>query len=467
MKVAVVSLCKNSPEYIPIGLVSLTSYLKQKMPQHDFRLVDACYEDPLTEIQNGDFNLVGIGSMTAEYEDAVNLGANLKSLGIPIIIGGIHISRMPGSLADCFSCGVVGEGEQTFEELIALYEQTSDPDLSQIQGVVRRDSLGRLVTNPARPPLDLHSYPALDYGCINPGYFQKRILTAFSDIGIEGKICSSRGCPYKCLFCASGHARQSVSYHSVDWVVNEVRSLWLKGANYIVFVDDLFAGNKTRLKLISEALCLEGLDKKVAFHCSLRANMIDDETCQILKSMNVKSVFLGFESGNNRVLSFLKGSNATVEDNKKAVILCARHGLNPWGNVIVGSPTETLSEMEDTLQFARWARTNGADRVCMTVMTPYPGTPMWEIARQRGVVPEDSEFKKLNNREKDWLMHSLLLDKSIDLDDFEKFCRRLMRELSWFKWHRIRRLMRKNPLQATRLIIRTPWPVLFRLLLSR
>jgi radical SAM superfamily enzyme YgiQ (UPF0313 family) len=111
--------------------------------------------------------------------------------------------------------------------------------------------------------------------------------------------------------------------------------------------------------------------------------------------MGVVSVGMGLESGNQRVLSWLKGAGITVEQNYAAVKLLNRYGIIPNASFVIGSPDETRDEMLDTLAFIK---KSGVGLFDAYNLTPFPGTPVWEIALRKGVVSEDEDmqWEKLN-----------------------------------------------------------------------
>jgi radical SAM superfamily enzyme YgiQ (UPF0313 family) len=105
--------------------------------------------------------------------------------------------------------------------------------------------------------------------------------------------------------------------------------------------------------------------------------------------MGVVSVGMGLESGNQRVLSWLKGSGISVEQNRNAVRLLRKHGIMANASFVIGAPDETEAEMMDTLGFIKSERVSLFDTY---VLTPFPGTPVWEMARSRGLVSEDEQM---------------------------------------------------------------------------
>lgn len=367
-------------------------------------------------MENG-YELIGISAMTIDYNKALALARWIKWCSykpISVWIGGVHISSMPSSFQDCFDDKWIGEFEKDI-------------------------------------PFD--EIPLPDWSLVNPLYFRRTALHTWGEFGREGAILTSRGCPYKCIFCSTTQFWGTPRYHSPEYVVDMVDSLVKNyGITHIQIWDDLFTVNKARLIEIGMRLRCKGLTKKVKFNCQPRANLIDDDLCRILKDMNVQIALFGFESGNNRVLQFLKG-NVTVEDNKRAIETCIRNKIKVQGSVIFGSPTETLAEMQDTIDFIDYAYKAGVNRLWSFVMTPFPNTLVWDMAKYNGKVSEDMDWDLLSHQNID---NPLCLDDTIKKEDFKKVFLKGRNKLNRFKWRKIRSFAVNNPFETTLYAVSNP-----------
>jgi radical SAM superfamily enzyme YgiQ (UPF0313 family) len=165
---------------------------------------------------------------------------------------------------------------------------------------------------------------------------------------------------------------------------------------YIEMFDDLFIADKKRLRKIAELIKQEKIDVKIG--CSARANMVDDETMKLLKEMNVQKIVLGLESGNERILTYLKGidgrSTVTVKQNYDAVRIANKYEILVNAGFVIGSPDETEKEIIDTYKLAA---TSGLNHFEPYILTPLPGTPIWELAKKKGLVDDvNFEWSKLD-----------------------------------------------------------------------
>ncbi|MBA7499049.1 hypothetical protein ES704_01788 [subsurface metagenome] len=224
----------------------------------------------------------------------------------------------------------------------------------------------------------------------------------------------------------------------MEHVCEEVRELVDKyHVDSIQVWDDLFTYNKKRLRKIAEVLKEEGVTEKVQFSCQSRANLVDDELCEILQDINVKAVGFGFESGSDKTLGYLKKGTVTVEQNRRAIQMCKKHGFKVFGSLMFGSPGETLDDMKQTLDLIDFMKENDANLIWAFVTTPFPGTEIWEIAKQKGVVSDDMDWNELDHSNVD---NPMLLDDSVSKDEFKKvFEEAKQRIFVYFEmpyWHR-------------------------------
>ena len=179
----------NRLEFLGIGYIA--SYVNEKLPNVEVILCENIYD-----ILKSKPDIVGIGSITENYGIAITWARRIKNLyKIPIIIGGVHISLLPESMADCFDIAVIGEGELTTVELLSslIYNNGINHDhLVKIPGLYFKYCGRPIFTGNRKPIDDLDNLPHLQRSSIP--FWRKRE---------DAHIFSSRGCPYKCNFCSS------------------------------------------------------------------------------------------------------------------------------------------------------------------------------------------------------------------------------------------------------------------------
>lgn len=364
----------------PLGLGYIASYLRKYHDTVEFNIISRSYEHNIHEIVK-EFkpNVVGISSTTENYNTACLIANITKEIdsGILTIIGGAHITALPQNLKDTMDVGVLGEGEETFSEIIKAYESNTlnESTFGKIPGIVFWKEKQILVTEKRNliKSIDLLPFPSRDL------YEQNQWAT----------IITSRGCPFKCIFCAKPYW-STVRFHSPQYVVNEIKELVSKyNVKSIRIVDDLFIADKKRVKEISRLIQEAGIEKKVDFFCQCRSDLIDEEIIEVLKSMNVNEIAIGLESGSESVLKRIKKGSVTVQQNLVSIELMKKYNINILGYFMIGAPDETMDEIIETFEFIK---NSPIDYFSISVMIPFPGTEIWDYAKSRNLVNENMDW---------------------------------------------------------------------------
>jgi anaerobic magnesium-protoporphyrin IX monomethyl ester cyclase len=460
LKIALVSLQKDAERVPPVGLVYLASFLTEKVriPRENIKIIDKNFDDITSEILRFKPDLIGISAMTVQYQNAIELATGLKKMSpAPIIVGGVHISTLPSSLKKCFDVGVIGEGEQTLSELFELFLKKGDfnqKDLRRIKSVVYLDG-SEIKINPQRENIDLETLPMPDFDFVHKDYFKKSEIPSLGKMGVKGFLLTSRGCPYRCEFCSTARFWGRMRLQSPKKVAGIMKMLLEKHqASYFQVMDDLFTVSAMRLNQIREALIEEGIFEKIeGIDSTARANLMNDALCQAMRAIKIKTINFGFESGSERVLKYLKAGSVSVEMNKNAIRLGVKYGFNVYGSLMYGSPTETIEDMNRTNEFIDFALKNGAKNIWSFVATPFPATPFWNIALERGTVNNNMNFNLLSHHN---LKRPLLLDKNISTEEFRRVFLTGRRKLRKFKIFLIWNFFIKNPSQTFLMCIKEP-----------
>ncbi|HEX5035068.1 MAG TPA: radical SAM protein [bacterium] len=357
----------------------LAAYLRKKgLP------VEVHIKDRLADLEALEPEILGISSVTENFEFAKVLAKRAKSRWNPItILGGVHITALPQTLPVDFDIGVLGEGEETISELVAaILKRGSLPGpetLNKIDGLVFRDR-GALRSTQARenlPQIDEVPFPE------RSSYIEK-IGTAY--------LMTSRGCPYTCSFCVIPGVIKGYRKHSTDYVIEEIKSIKqaFPDLHHIRIFDDLYIVDRNRTKEIAERVAAEGLSQEISFGCWGRANLLDKDLLRAFQKMNMMYVAFGAESGSSRVLSKIKPASS-IDENQLAIDMLNDHGVHPSCSVILGHPNETEEDLWATYDFIE--RNMGKLlEVEFNVAIPWPGTELWDVARARGLVGEDMDF---------------------------------------------------------------------------
>lgn len=420
--------------YPPLGIGYLVSSLRKHFDKDviEFKAIDSNIEQ---EIINFKPKIIGISSVSQNYNKAIVYAKIAKKYGLPVICGGVHISMMPSSLTKDMDVGVIGEGEGTICDLFELFRQEKKfvrDGLQKIKGIIYWDNNGKIAFTDKREliyPLDKLPFPARDLFSIQPNTY----------------IFTSRGCPYRCTFCASSRFWNKVRFFSAKYVVNEIQHLFNKyNVKHINFYDDLFSADTNRIKEIINLLKIKNILGKVNFSGAMRANLVGDEIIGLLKEMGFRSLGIGLESGCNKTLKYLKGENIDVKDNENAIRIIKKYGMLAHGSFIIGSPEEDKRDILETLEFIK---KNPLDGFNLYVLTPFPGTPIWDYAIARSLVSEKMDWNKLNVNFDENHNSAIILSKKLSRKEIYKLFLRLKQHQRKQEFYSLIKKGLRNPLK--------------------
>jgi anaerobic magnesium-protoporphyrin IX monomethyl ester cyclase len=363
----------------PLGFGYLVSSLRNHLGNDSISCI-VVNRDIEHAMKNFKPDIVGITAVSQNYSLAIDYARLAKNTGIPVIIGGIHISALPESISEYMDVGVIGEGELSIVELVRWFQKYGNfKNIDEIKGIVFRKD-GRVFLTKSRDPifpLDNIAMPARDILPASPNWH----------------MFTSRGCPYRCFFCASSRFWNKTRFFSAEYVVNEIEYLVRDhNAKAIEFWDDLFIADMKRLERIVELMGRRQLIGKVMFNCAVRSNTVNNESVRLMKEMGIKAVGMGLESGSSRTLHFLKGDNIELSDHVNALNSLRNNGIQTHVSFIIGSPGEKKNDILETLKFIKKNKVNSFD---VYALTPFPGTPAWEYAKNKGLVSEIMNWKTL------------------------------------------------------------------------
>ncbi len=327
---------------------------------------------------------------------------------ITVIIGGPHVSAAPLETMERFpefDLAVIGEGEETIIEVLKAVD--SGGTFDDISGIVIRHE-GGITVHERRAflsDLDTLPFPAWDLlegfpGCYPPATFKVKNLPAAS-------LVTSRGCPNRCIFCDRSVFGSSCHAFSAEYVMAMITHLVKRfGVREFSFEDDTFITFKKRLVVICQGIISLGLD--ISWTCLGRVNSIDAETLVLMKRAGCWQISFGIESGSQEILTTIH-KNVTLEQIQRAVSLCRDAGIFSKGFFIVGHPGETRETLKKSLDFALQLP---LDDISVTMLTPFPGTEIYERAAEFGAF--DSDWSRMN------LLNTVFIPHGLTHEDLER-----------------------------------------------
>ena len=367
-----------------MGLAYLAAVLEQN--GYHVEILDApafelTYEDLSGEFKRRKPDIVGVTATTAVAPSAFKTAQIAKKV-LPdslVVMGGGHITFIPVETMKAepsIDVGVIGEGEYTFLELVETWEKGGD--LSKVKGLILRRKDGSLHFTPPRPLIqNLDELP-----------FPARHLLPMERYRVFGKhitlglIFTSRGCPYNCVFCSSSLLfGKKFRARSPRNVVDEVEEFVEKyKSDHVEFVDDLFIFDKKRVEAICREIRERGLD--ISWVCSARVDSADLELFKTLRKAGCVMIYLGVESGVQRVLNLMR-KGTKVEQAVRAVRMAKEAGLQVVASFVLGIPGETWEEALETIRFAKKLDPDFAQ---FSLATPFPGTALYHMAKEKGLL---------------------------------------------------------------------------------
>ena len=370
--------------YLPLGPLYLAESLLAA--GYEVSIVDEDNENALKKIYRITSNNTICFCMSVmsgrQIANAISIAKKLKArYNIPLIWGGVHITALPKqSLKNQFVDYVVwGEGENTLLSLIEMIRSKKFLPGKKGIGYKNGDVL-YVGENSGYTSLDRTFH--LPYHLLDMDRYAKKLMIGAAR---EFPIWTSRGCPFRCKFCSNSSSvwpNTKIRYHTIDHIVNDVRTLVTNyGADMISFSDEGFLINEKRFIDILKAIRKEGIFIKYRF--TARVNLLlklKEETWKILKEYGVVSIGAAPESGSQRILDYM-GKGITLEQIYKVDELLSKYNFYKTYNMLICTPRETIEDLKLTLKLVlNLAKTSMSSPYPFGTLhkyIPLPGTELY------------------------------------------------------------------------------------------
>jgi radical SAM superfamily enzyme YgiQ (UPF0313 family) len=357
--------------YPPLGLMSVAAALEG----HDVEILDLKAEKVAgrqlaARFQSAD--IVGVGSLTPSIDSALELCRLAKEQGAFTVLGGVHASLVPQVVDNPYVDVVVrGEGELTFKEI------ADGQPIDSIAGV-SYSSGSTVVHNPGRPPASLDSLPPP----------RRDLVAKYSDRYVAfgkklGAVSTTRGCPYRCNFCCVPNLWQGYRELSPEQVLTEIRRAG--DVEVVSIVDDNFCHDMHRVEAICDLIIQAGLDDRIYSVFSRVDSIVrHPDVVRKMARANMRVVFIGIEAATQDALDRMN-KKTRIEDIHEACEILESNGIFIWAGHIVGNLDDTYEDVEALIRMSRELPIGMAD---FTVITPYPGTELFQQASREGLIDE-------------------------------------------------------------------------------
>jgi len=363
--------------------------------EHEVVLIDGNAQ-PLDEenikhyVKSHGIGLVGIGAMTRMVAKAYRMADAIRSVGVPVVMGGPHVTELPDEAlgrtggprhADAVA---LGEADETWPRIVA---DAAAGTLQEIYKPIGADGKEK------KPSLD--AYPEIPWDTIDldqfnlvPGFLRPLLermgggWRSFRVVPIE----SGRGCPYGCEFCTvTGFFGDSIRFRSDESVVAEMlrlkaRSRKEKGQTAVFFIDDNFAINVKRTKSLLRAII--AADAKMPWVAQISANLLkDEELVDLIAASGGRWIFIGMESIDATNLAGVNKGFSKPEDYGAVLARLAHRNIYAITSFIFGMDNDTTGVAKRTLDHIQsWP----PGLPVFGLMTPYAGTPLYERLKVAG-----------------------------------------------------------------------------------
>ncbi|NQU56872.1 MAG: B12-binding domain-containing radical SAM protein, partial [Rhodospirillales bacterium] len=315
----------------------------------DGTLDDLSVEETIAEILSKKPDIIGLTSYSPFFHVQVELATALKKVApdLPIMIGGAHATIVKEkALLECFDYVFVGEAENTLPELLSRLE--NGKDLSSLKGVVWRGRDGQPVfEGPAPATEDFDALPIPDRALVDNMQYLLGTMQGRNPFTL---IQTTRGCPWKCIFCASEDLNTTrILRRSPESVVEEMKGVVEKyGIRHFFIVDDVLTLYDEHILKICDLIEKENL--KVTWEGNTRANLIEDAQAKRMAECGLVRLSLGLETVDTEMRKTMN-KKVPLKYYVEANHILNKYNIEALNSVMIGLPGETEDTVRNMLKF--------------------------------------------------------------------------------------------------------------------
>jgi len=364
----------------PLGLAYLASALSEAGV--GVRILDLAvypYSQSMLQTLIDDFKpqVAGITAVTMTFDNAIGVIEDIKRIDphILTIMGGPHVSFCARDTLKAYpqlDVIVLGEGERTIVELVRAAH--NGHAWAGVNGIAYRKGTKICFTDKRDPIEKLDDLPLPDRRLIPLGRYRA--------LGMPISLTTSRGCPFKCIFCVGRKmVGARVRYRSAARIVDEFEYLSSLNFHQINIADDLFTANKNHCNAVCDEIIKRGLQLK--WTSFARVDTVSDAVLVKMKAAGCSAVSFGIESANPQILKTIK-KGITLKQVEDAVNMCRKAAIMPFASFILGLPGETPETIKETLEFGNRLKKLGLS-FGFHLLAPFPGTEVREYSERYGI----------------------------------------------------------------------------------
>lgn len=372
--------------YPPLNLLALATWLREHTA-HEVRILDAQLEDldgaTLEQrIRQEAPQAVGISAFTVQLVDVVATVQAARACDSVqhVVLGGPHVNDFPEESRALPGVDAIvrGEGQRPLQQLLDAWESGGEPQ--GLPGVMVHPE-DPVPTEHVYLSEDLDDYPIPDRTLTD----WRRYYDVIGGGGLFTTVVTSRGCPFHCTFCNT--PRHTFRSMSPGRICDEIEDCLRLGIREIYFVDDTFNITNRRVHDLCEEILRRGLD--FSWTVRMRVRGVDRALVERMHRAGCSRIQFGVEQGTEEGLQRLQ-KGVTIEEIERAFHLCRKVGIHTVAYFMIGTPTER--SRADVMRTIRYSIRLRPDFVMFNIMTPFPGTPLFEEGVEEGVLsPEPWE----------------------------------------------------------------------------
>jgi anaerobic magnesium-protoporphyrin IX monomethyl ester cyclase len=378
----------------PLGMLYLATMLKQE--GFEVSLLDQAakgftIDETVKWIKKEDPEVVGFSTLASSGRTAAITAGEVKKENpdAEIVFGNYYATFNADRVMQKYpwvDIIVRSEGEITTLELAKCLKNKES--LKNVSGLTFREK-GKIISTTDRPLIrDVDSLPFPDRELLDVDYHSE-VAGAITAPEKFTTVLSSRGCPFMCRFCGCQRFARGVwRSRSAENTVEELRLLASVGYKQFFYVDDSFTVNPKRVITICKEMRKEKID--LDWVCEGRVDSCSYAMMREMVKAGCKIIYFGIESANQRILDYYN-KRITPKQAENAVKTARKAGMNTIvSSFIVGAPTETVEEIENTLRFARKIP---IDFPQFNILGVFPGMDIWDELKAKGELKEEEYWE--------------------------------------------------------------------------
>ena len=331
----------------PLGLLTVLNVLRDK---HHVKLENENIR-PVEFFDGPD--IVGISVTVDTLPRAIEIAVEFRKRGIPVVAGGIHITTAPDAIpADAFDALCIGPAEGTWPRIMQDFEQGALKKIYRCDG----SFTGAEIVSPAYEAIDKRDY-------------------LYCNI-----VHTSRGCPFRCDFCYNSCGGHTYLTRPIEDVLRDIHTV---GRRHIMFIDDNFAGNPAWTRKLLRAIT----PLNIRWNAAVSLNVaLDTDLLDLMKCSGCEGLFIGFESVNEASIKGVHKGQNSLDRYEQAVRNIHDRGIMVNASFVFGLDGDTPDTFRNTLD---WIIRNRIETVTSHIMTPYPGTVLYDRLKAEGRITTD------------------------------------------------------------------------------